>query len=197
MAAVTTRPPLCLTAAMPATSSQMCMISPPWTLPALLASAIPIQRLRIELDADGARGSTRARRLLLARLTASEMRRRHARACRTHVNGGEGEDLEDARPGRGPGRDARLRLPEADRAASEREEGHRRRRDVEEAPSDAVHEARAAGREARHPGAAGAGAGPRGTRAHRARAQEPRSDRAAVARPADQGAGGPAGAAHR
>src|SRR5215208_1038930 len=156
MAAVTTRPPLCLTAAMPATSSHMCMISPPWTLPALLASAMPIQRLRIELDAEGARGSTGSRRLLLARLTASEMRRRHARACRSHVDGCEVEDLEDARPGRGPGRDARLRLPEADRAASERQEGHRRRRHVEEAPSDAVVEARAAGREARHAGAPGA-----------------------------------------
>jgi hypothetical protein len=73
MAAVTTRPPLCLTAAMPATSSHMCMISPPWTFPALFASAIPIQRLRTELDAEGGRGSTRARRLLLAGLTASEI----------------------------------------------------------------------------------------------------------------------------
>jgi hypothetical protein len=41
-------------------------------LPALFASAIPIQRLRIELDADGGRGSTRARRLLLARLNFGE-----------------------------------------------------------------------------------------------------------------------------
>src|SRR5687767_6085184 len=114
IAAVTTRVPECRTAAIPATSSQRCMITPPCTLPALFASAIPIQRLRVELDAEGGRGSTGPRTLLLARLTASEMRRRHARACRSHVNGCEGEDLEDARPGRGPGRDARLRLPEAD-----------------------------------------------------------------------------------
>ena len=116
---------------------------------------------------------------------------------RSHVHSRQGEDLEDARPGRGSGRDARLRLPEADRAASEREEGHRRRGHVEEAPSDAVREARAAGREARHPGASGARAGPRGSRAHGARAQEARPDRAPVARPADQGARGPAGAADR
>src|SRR5215207_3240085 len=72
IAAVTTREPEWRTAAMPATSSQRCMISPPCTLPALFASAIPIQRLRIELDADGGRGSTRARRLLLAQPNASE-----------------------------------------------------------------------------------------------------------------------------
>jgi hypothetical protein len=44
-------------------------------LPALLASAGPNQRVRIELDVDGERGSTRARRLLLAQLNASDMRR--------------------------------------------------------------------------------------------------------------------------
>ena len=43
-----------------------------------------------------------------------------------------------ARPGRGPGRDARLQLPEAAGAAAERQEGHRRRRHGEEAPADAV-----------------------------------------------------------
>src|SRR5215212_11566132 len=99
--------PECLTAAIPATSSQRCMISPPCTLPALFASAMPIQRLRIELDADGGRGSTRARRLLLAPLNTRLKEGRHARACRTDVHSGEGEDLEDARQERGSGRDAR------------------------------------------------------------------------------------------
>jgi hypothetical protein len=32
------------------------MITPPCTLPAWFASAMPIQRVRIELDADGGRG---------------------------------------------------------------------------------------------------------------------------------------------
>src|SRR5215208_764996 len=75
IAAVTTREPEWRTAAMPATSSQRCIITPPCTLPALLASEIPIHRLRIELDLDGGRGSTRARRLLLAPLNASDTRR--------------------------------------------------------------------------------------------------------------------------
>ena len=79
-----------------------------------------------------------------------------------------------ARPRRGPVRDARLRLPEAGRAAPEREEGHRRRHHVEEAPSDAVRKARAAGGEARHPGPPGARAGSRRPRARRARAQDGR-----------------------
>ena len=57
---------------------------------------------------------------------------------RSHVHGHKGEDLEAARPCRGPGRDARLRLPEAGRAAPERQEGDRRRHHVEEAAPDAV-----------------------------------------------------------
>src|SRR5919107_4884936 len=120
------------------------MITPPCTLPALFASVTPIQRLRIELDLDGGRGSTRARRLLLASLNTSELRRWHARAGRSDVHRCEGEDLEDARQDRGSGRDARLRLPEAGGAASERQEGHRGRRHVKEAPSDTDLEARAA-----------------------------------------------------
>src|SRR5215212_2788326 len=182
---------------MPATSSQSRMISPPCTFPALFASAIPIQRLRIELDDDGGRGSTRARRLLLARPNTRLKEGRHAWACGTDVHSGEGEDLEDARQDRGPRGDARLRLPEADGAASEREEGHRRRRHVEEAPSDAVVEARAAGGEARHAGAAGALAGTGGPRPHGARAEEPGANGASVARPAGEGAREPAGAADR
>src|SRR5215210_4267401 len=116
IAAVTTRPPLWRTAAMPATSSHMRMISPPWTLPALFASAMPIHLLRIEVDADGGRGSTRARRLLLARLDSRVKEEWHAGPCRTDVHSCEVEDLEDARQDRGSGRDARLWLPEADRA---------------------------------------------------------------------------------
>ena len=53
MPAVTTRSPEWRTAAMPATSSHMCRITPPWTLPARLASPTPIQRLRIELESEG------------------------------------------------------------------------------------------------------------------------------------------------
>ena len=41
MAAVTTRRPEWRTAAIPATSSQRCRITPPCTLPAMFASAIP------------------------------------------------------------------------------------------------------------------------------------------------------------
>src|SRR4051812_13589095 len=43
---------------MPATSSQRYMITPPWTLPARLASPGPIQRLSSDLDSDGGLGST-------------------------------------------------------------------------------------------------------------------------------------------
>jgi hypothetical protein len=60
IAAVTTRSPEWRTAAMPATSSQRCMITPPCTLPAVLASPIPIHRLSTELERDGGRGSTAA-----------------------------------------------------------------------------------------------------------------------------------------
>src|SRR3954469_16665430 len=58
MATVTTRVPQWRTAAMPATSSQRYMITPPWTLPARLASPGPIQRLSSDLDSDGGLGST-------------------------------------------------------------------------------------------------------------------------------------------
>jgi hypothetical protein len=58
MAAVTARRPEWRTAAIPATSSHRCMITPPCTFPPRLASPIPIQRLRTELDAEGGRGST-------------------------------------------------------------------------------------------------------------------------------------------
>src|SRR6476620_938315 len=64
---------------MPATSSHSRMIRPPCTFPVLFASAIPIQRLRIELEAEGGRGSKRARRLLLARLDSRVKEDRHAR----------------------------------------------------------------------------------------------------------------------
>ena len=59
IAAVTTRNPECRTAAMPATSSQKRMITPPCTYPAVFESAMPSQRVRTECDADGGRGSTR------------------------------------------------------------------------------------------------------------------------------------------
>ena len=50
----------------------------------------------------------------------------------------QGEGLEAARSRRGPRRDPGLQLPEAGRAAAERQEGHRRRRHREEAPADAA-----------------------------------------------------------
>src|SRR3954451_15480414 len=60
MPAVTTRPREWRTAARRAASSQSRRITPPWTLPAVLASVTPIQRVRIEADSDGMRGSTGA-----------------------------------------------------------------------------------------------------------------------------------------
>ena len=77
-------------------------------------------------------------RTLHRRSERSPKEARDARARRAHVHRHQGEDLEDARPGRGSGRDPRLRLPEAGRAAPERQEGHRRRRHGQEAPADAV-----------------------------------------------------------
>ena len=75
---------------------------------------------------------------------------------RTHVHRHQGEDQQDARQGGGPVRDARVLLREADGAAAERQEGHRRRRHREEAAPAPAAEARAAGRQARHAGAPGA-----------------------------------------
>ena len=59
IAAVTTRQPEWRTAAMPATSSQKRMITPPWTKPAVFESAMPSQRVNTDCEADGGRGSTR------------------------------------------------------------------------------------------------------------------------------------------
>ena len=116
---------------------------------------------------------------------------------RTHVRRHQVEDQQAPRQGRGPLGDPRVQLPEADGAAAERQEGHRGRRHVQEAPPAAAAEARAAGRQARHAGAPGARAEPRGPRPHRARAQAVRADRAAVARPAGRRARDPAGPADR
>ena len=121
-------------------------------------------------------------------------RGRHVRAV-LHCN--QGQDQPDARQGRGSGRDAGVQLPEADGAAPERQEGHRRRRHVQEAPPAPAAEARAAGRQAGHAGAAGARAESRGSRARRARAQAVRPDRTAVARRPGPGARGPAAVARR
>ena len=51
--------PECRTAAIPATSSHMRMITPPCTSPAVFESAMPIQRVRPSADCGGGRGSTR------------------------------------------------------------------------------------------------------------------------------------------
>src|ERR671924_241607 len=184
MAAVTALCPECRTAAIPATSSQRCMITPPCTLPAMLASPGPIQRLRIEPEADGGRGSTRPGSLGLSYGLSRMKEARHARTWRSHVDGDQVQDLEDPRSRGGSLGDAGLRVSEAGRAAAERQEGDRGRRHVQEAAADAVVEARAAGRQARHPGAPGDLAGPRGSGPRRARAQDRRANRAPVARPA-------------
>jgi hypothetical protein len=47
-------------AAMPATSSHMRMMIPPCTLPAVLASVRPIQRVSTETECEGVRGSIEA-----------------------------------------------------------------------------------------------------------------------------------------
>src|SRR3954452_20977300 len=65
--AVTTRPREWRTAASPAASSQSRRICPPCTLPAVFASVTPIQRVRIDADSEGLRGSIRARTLRVAR----------------------------------------------------------------------------------------------------------------------------------
>ncbi|CAA9508079.1 MAG: Suppressor of sigma54-dependent transcription, PspA-like, partial [uncultured Solirubrobacteraceae bacterium] len=119
------------------------------------------------------------------------------RSVRTLHHRDQGEDLEDARQGRGSGRDPRLQLHEAARVAAGRQEGHRRRRHGQEAAADAVVEARAVRREARRAGPHRPPAGQRGPRADRARAQDRRPDGAAVARPAGRRARGPAAEAHR
>ena len=56
---------------MPATSSHECMITPPCTLPTMLASPMPIQRLRTELDEEGALGF-RDNRVVGNRLSSSK-----------------------------------------------------------------------------------------------------------------------------
>src|SRR5215208_7131231 len=58
IATVTTRQPEWRTAAMPATSSQRYMITPPCTLPELLASLTLIHRLSSEREWDGGLGCT-------------------------------------------------------------------------------------------------------------------------------------------
>src|SRR5688500_5387708 len=111
IAAVTTRHPECLTAATPATSSHIFMIVPPCTFPAVLASWMPIHRVSTEWEAEGGLGCTRA--ASLRRPIPNPQEARHARPRRQDVDNDQVQDLEDAGPRRGPGRDARLRLPQA------------------------------------------------------------------------------------
>src|SRR5687767_748761 len=169
-AAVTTRVPQCLTAATPATSSTIFMSVPPWTLPAVLASWMPIQRVGTGCEAEGGFGCTRA--ASLGGPCPEPEEACDARPGRPDVDNDQGEDLEDARPRRGPGRDPRLRVPQAAGASAAGQKGHRRRRHREEADPDAVEEARGAGGEARHAGAPGGLAEPRGPRANGARAED-------------------------
>src|SRR5437588_9765301 len=195
--AVTTRRPQWRIAAIPATSSQSFMITPPWTFPAVLASAMPIQRVSTEVESDGRRGGTGPGSLGIHRVPTKLKERADARTWRSLFHSRQSQDLAAPRPRGGPGRDARLRLPEAGRAAPERQEGDRRRRHFEEAAADAVGEAAAVDRQARHAGAPGAGPGARGPRADGARAKERRAERAAGTRPAGGGARAAAGEADR
>src|SRR5688572_28245771 len=114
----------------------------------------------------------------------------------TTLDGGEGEALEAARPGGGPGLDARLLVRETARAPPERQTRRGRRGHCEEAAAAPDAAARGEPRQARHAGPPGALAGPGGSRARSARAQVGRPGAAAGARPAGAGARGPAGEAH-
>src|SRR5947209_13767999 len=195
--AVTTRSPQWRIAAMPATSSQSFMITPPWTFPAVLASAIPIQRVSAEVESDGRRAGTGPGSLGIHRVPTNSKERAHARTWRSLFHSRQSQDLSAPRPRGGSGRDARLRLPEAGRAAPERQEGDRRRRHVEEATPDAGGKASAVERQARHAGPPGARSGSRGPRPDRARAQERRSAGAPGPRPAGRRARAAAGEADR
>ena len=169
MLAVTVRRRECRTEAMPAASSTSFMIVPPWMSRLALASAIPIHCASTVVDSDGALASTirNVRWLGLFACPSAAIRLAvrsdpfqggcDAGPDRAHVDSRQSEDLQDARQGRGSGRDARLQLPEAARAASERQEGHRRRRHRQEAHPGPGVEPPAAGRQARHAGASGAG----------------------------------------
>ncbi|CAA9485870.1 MAG: Suppressor of sigma54-dependent transcription, PspA-like, partial [uncultured Solirubrobacterales bacterium] len=118
------------------------------------------------------------------------------RPRRPLLDGSQGEGLEAPQSRRGPFGDARVRLPEAGRDASGRQEGDRRGHDLEEADPDAVAEDGGPGRQARHPGPPGARAEQRGARPRRPRAQGRPPGRAPVARRAGHRARAPAGAAH-
>src|SRR5688572_4790181 len=115
------------------------MTVPPCTKPALLASMGPIHRTSTDSESAGVRAS-------MWRM----VRCRHARTQWTLQHGREVQDLQDARQGRGSAGDARLLLRAAAAAPAERQEGHRRGGDLEEAPAAAERQARAAGRQARH-----------------------------------------------
>ena len=119
------------------------------------------------------------------------------RLDRAHVNRREGEGVQASGPRRRPRRDPRLQLPEAGRTAAERQEGHRRRGHRQEAAADAGELVAAERGQARHPGPPGALGGSRRPRAHCARAQERRADRASVARHAGWRTGGAAAEAER
>src|SRR5579884_1799743 len=64
-------------AAIPATSSHRRMIAPPWTCPAVLASSMPIHRVRTEVVREGGRDSTPG--TLRGRLASLRRQRRPAR----------------------------------------------------------------------------------------------------------------------
>src|SRR6476660_4619894 len=126
--------------------------------------------------------------ITVARLDAPLPRRTNGRSDVTRVTGGEVEVLEAARPRRGSGRDARLLLREAARAAAEREardRGRRHREEAARAPGDA---AAAEPGQARRAGARGACRRPRGPRPSGAGAEVRPAAAAAVPRRADHAA---------
>src|SRR3954453_16796289 len=172
MAAVTTIWRQWRTAAVAAASSQRRMTAPPWTGPATFASVGPIQWVSTEREAETGRGSTAGRTI-----PGTFQRRPHGRHVRTLLPRRQGEDQQTVGQGRGSGRDPRLQLPGPAAEPPERQEGHRRPRDGEEAPPDAGREARAERREARHPGASGTRRRQGGPRAHGARAEDRGADR--------------------
>ena len=127
-AAVTTRMPEWRTAAMPAASSQMLHDH----------AAVHVAR-GVRVARCPSSGSGPSARLTEGGAPRGASVRRSYRTSSVKEGGMPGlagrmstvikaKISKAARPGRGPGRDARLRLPEAGRAAPERQEGHRRRR---------------------------------------------------------------------
>src|SRR5689334_18585159 len=144
-------------------------------MPALQTTSTPSRAAAVGTSADSLIGAPSARTTgaCLRRYANREptTRRTDGRPDATREPDREGEDLEAAQQGGEPDRDARLFVRAAASALAERQARHRGRRHLQEAAADADGAAGAERREARDPGAAGAGGEPRGSRAAGARAQ--------------------------